>query len=63
MGAVPKRRISKARRGGRRSHEALQPPHLVACPQCHEPRLPHHVCPSCGYYKGVEVAKPKAKGE
>ncbi|HUW96570.1 MAG TPA: 50S ribosomal protein L32 [Anaerolineae bacterium] len=63
MGAVPKTRISKARRGGRRSHQALTPPQLVQCPQCREPRLPHQVCPSCGYYKGVEVVKAKAKPE
>jgi large subunit ribosomal protein L32 len=63
MGAVPKTRISKARRGNRRSHQAMQAPHLIVCPQCREPRLPHHVCPSCGHYKGVEVVKPKAKGE
>ncbi|MCJ7619747.1 MAG: 50S ribosomal protein L32 [Anaerolineae bacterium] len=63
MGALPKRRISKARRGGRRSHQALGTPHLIVCPQCHEPHLPHRVCPSCGHYKGVEVVKPKAKPE
>ncbi|MDH4140206.1 MAG: 50S ribosomal protein L32, partial [Coriobacteriia bacterium] len=25
------------------------------CPQCHEVKLPHRVCPSCGYYDGKEV--------
>jgi large subunit ribosomal protein L32 len=61
MGAVPKTRISKSRRGKRRSHQALKAPHLVICTQCREPHLPHRVCPSCGYYNGAEVAKPKAK--
>ena len=28
---------------------------FVSCPQCHEPKLPHRVCPDCGYYKGKEV--------
>jgi large subunit ribosomal protein L32 len=63
MGAVPKTKISKARRGARRSHHGLMPPHLTVCPQCHEPRLPHRVCPSCGYYKGVEIVKPHTKPE
>ena len=27
----------------------------VECPNCHEPMLPHRVCPSCGYHKGKEV--------
>ena len=28
-----------------------------ACPQCHNPKLPHHVCPTCGTYNGREVIK------
>ncbi len=27
----------------------------TTCPNCHEPRLPHRVCPSCGYYNGRKV--------
>ena len=41
----PKRRHSKARRDKRRAHDALTPPALSDCPNCHEaeaaaPRLP-----------------------
>ncbi|HUT14897.1 MAG TPA: 50S ribosomal protein L32 [Anaerolineae bacterium] len=61
MGAVPKRKISKGRRDRRRSHLALKTAKLVPCSQCHEPRLPHHVCPSCGTYKGVEVIEVKTE--
>lgn len=61
MGALPKRKISKGRRDRRRSHLALKRIRLVPCPQCHELRLPHHVCPSCGSYKGVEVIEIKTK--
>ena len=25
------------------------------CPQCHEPKLPHFVCPACGTYRGRKV--------
>jgi large subunit ribosomal protein L32 len=25
------------------------------CPQCRETKLPHRVCPHCGYYKGREI--------
>ncbi|MGI5876048.1 MAG: 50S ribosomal protein L32 [Dethiobacteria bacterium] len=53
--AVPKRRTSKTRRNKRRANWKLVTPGLVACPQCHEAKLPHHVCPECGYYKGNEV--------
>jgi len=23
--------------------------------------LPHHACPECGYYRGMEIFKPKEK--
>lgn len=53
--ALPKRKISKSRRDKRRTHWVLQPPTVVPCPKCKEPRLPHRVCPHCGYYKDTEV--------
>ncbi|MBC7357802.1 LSU ribosomal protein L32P [Desulfacinum infernum DSM 9756] len=53
--AVPKRRTSKARRDKRRSHKHLTAPSFSQCPQCHELRLPHRVCPTCGYYNGRPV--------
>ena len=27
----------------------------TTCPECGEAKLPHHACPSCGYYKGRKV--------
>jgi len=55
MGAVPKRKVSKGRRDRRRAHDALRRLSLVLCQQCRQPKLPHHVCPSCGYYRGREI--------
>ena len=55
MGALPKRKTSKSRQGKRRSHLGLKPPALNLCPQCHSPKLPHYVCPTCGTYAGREV--------
>ena len=66
MGALPKRKISKAHRGKRRSHLVAVPPALDLCPQCNSPKLPHHVCPTCGSYGGrevTEVESPKKKTE
>lgn len=66
MGALPKRKIAKARRGQRRSHNKLTPAALVDCPQCNSPKLPHIVCPTCGTYAGrkvIEVKGPKKKAE
>lgn len=33
----------------------LSAPSLVECPQCHELKAAHKVCPKCGYYDGVQV--------
>ena len=55
--ANPKRRHCRTRRDKRRSHHALTAPGMVECPQCHQPKLPHRICPECGTYKGREVIK------
>ena len=51
----PKRRHSKARKNKRRTHDFITPPPLGECPNCHEPKPPHRVCPHCGYYRGRPV--------
>lgn len=51
----PKRRHSRARKNKRRSHDAISAPSFSECPNCHEMRLPHRACPSCGYYRDREV--------
>lgn len=28
---------------------------LSVCSNCRKPRMPHKVCPYCGYYKGKPV--------
>jgi large subunit ribosomal protein L32 len=43
----------------RRSHLALTLPRLEECPHCHEMKLPHRVCPNCGYYQGRLAVPPK----
>ncbi|MBW6486515.1 MAG: 50S ribosomal protein L32 [Syntrophales bacterium] len=53
--ANPVKRHSKSRKNMRRAHDFLKTPSLSTCSQCHEPKLPHHVCPTCGSYKGREV--------
>ena len=57
---VPKRRVSHARQGDRRAHQALQLPSLEECPHCHEQKRTHHACANCGYYGGrlaIELKK------
>lgn len=53
--AEPKKKLTRARRGWRRSHDALTLLKLSPCPKCGESKLPHQVCPNCGYYKGKKV--------
>jgi large subunit ribosomal protein L32 len=55
MGALPKQRISRHRQGNRRQHHFISAVHLVECRNCHELKLPHHVCPNCGWYNGRQV--------
>ena len=56
--AVPKRKVSKARRDKRRSNVwKLDTPAFSICPQCGELKAPHKVCAHCGYYTGREVIK------
>ena len=59
--AQPKKRQSSSRRDKRRANWKLTAPQLVACPRCHEPKLPHRVCANCGYYAGRLVVAEKAK--
>lgn len=53
--AVPKGKRSRSRRGGRRAHQKIKVPALVACPQCKSLVRPHIACIVCGTYKGVQV--------
>ena len=52
----PKRRHSKTSTAKRRTHDALKPVGRSECPQCHEAKQPHRVCPHCGHYRGRQVA-------
>ena len=51
---VPKRKVSRSRRGKRRTHQHLSVPQLVECPRCKALIRPHRVCPVCETYKGKE---------
>ena len=57
--AVPKGKISRARKHSRSANWKISAPHLVECPQCHELKQPHRVCDNCGYYDGKEVVSKK----
>jgi len=58
---LPKRRHSNQRTRLRRTHYKLNAPTVSECPRCHAPAMPHHACPSCGFYNGRMVLTIKEK--
>ncbi len=59
--AVPKRKVSKARRDKRRSAVwKLDAPAFSRCSNCGELTAPHKDYKNCRFYKGVEVIKKEA---
>jgi large subunit ribosomal protein L32 len=61
--AVPKQKQSHSRTNKRRSQHKAARPTVSECPQCHAPRVPHRVCPECGYYAGRQVVVERAPSE
>ena len=59
--ANPKRRHSNTRSRLRRAHDFVTTRSLSKCPQCQASRLPHRICPKCGYYRGKQVVTIKVK--
>lgn len=60
----PKRRHSRARRDSRRSQNwKLELSGSSKCPNCGAMRLPHCVCPACGFYRDRVAVPPKVKKE
>lgn len=51
----PKRKTSKQRKHKRSANWKAAVPSLSSCPKCHEPKLNHRVCKSCGYYGGKAI--------
>ena len=51
--AVPKKKTSKSKTRSRgASAWRLEAPSRSVCPNCDTTKLPHVVCPNCGWYKG-----------
>lgn len=55
---VPKGKTSKARTRSRRAnHDRVSAPTTTWCQNCGAQKLPHHVCMSCGTYRGRQLIK------
>ncbi|MEA3398824.1 MAG: 50S ribosomal protein L32 [Patescibacteria group bacterium] len=59
--SVPKKKRTSSSVRNRRSHHGLKSITLNKCPQCGKAVEPHKACGFCGYYKGKETIKIKAK--
>jgi large subunit ribosomal protein L32 len=57
--AVPKRKVSRMKRGNRRSADALKQPSYVEDKDSGELRRPHHIDLKTGMYRGRKVLKVK----
>lgn len=67
-GISPRKKISKHKRNTRHSTwerltlKKLSNKYTTAkCKNCGKTKLPHRVCPHCGYYKGKQVLTIKSK--
>jgi large subunit ribosomal protein L32 len=61
---VQMKKRTKSATNNRRSHHALKPKTLIACPKCKKAIMPHRACAACGFFKNTETVKvklPKAK--
>ncbi len=59
--AVPRNRLSNARKNSRRAHHAKKPKNATNCSNCKGKKLSHKACPHCGYYAGRSLAGGEAK--
>lgn len=59
--AEPKKRLTSARSGARRSHIKAKKTSLANCPKCQAPSIPHRACANCGFYKGADILKLEEK--
>ena len=58
--AVPRKKMSRMKRGTRRSADALVAPIYVEDKDLGERRRPHHIDLKSGKYRGRQILAPKA---
>ena len=59
--AVPKRKVTPAKRGMRRSHDKLGGETYIEDKDSGELRRPHHIDLKTGKYRGRQVLEPKGE--
>lgn len=58
--AVPRNRLSNARKNSKRAHHAKKKKNLSACTNCGTLHLTHFACQSCGIYAGRVVTSKES---
>ena len=56
----PKHKHSKTRRDKRRTHYKATAATVTKCSNCGAVKIPHRVCPECGYYRGKLAVEKQA---
>ena len=59
--AVPKRKVSRMKRGQRRAHDSLSAPTFIEDKDSGELRRPHHIDLKSGKYRGRQILEPKSE--
>jgi len=57
--AVPRKKVSRMKRGNRRAHDALTAPTYVEDQKSGERRRPHHIDLKTGMYRGRQILPAK----
>jgi large subunit ribosomal protein L32 len=59
--AVPRKKMSRMKKGQRQAHDALDAPAYVEDKDSGELRRPHHIDLKSGKYRGRQVLEPKTE--
>lgn len=58
--AVPRKKVSRMKKGQRQSHDALVSPVYIEDKESGERRRPHHMDLKTGKYRGRQILEPKS---
>lgn len=61
--AVPKRKTTPHKRKLRRGQHVIKMRGHSLCQNCGENKYPHHICASCGVYRGRQVVDMTKKSK
>lgn len=59
--AVPRKKVSVAKRNSRRAHDAISAPAYVEDKESGERRRPHHIDLKSGKYRGRQILAPQSE--